>query len=150
MNLENSQSIGLYNPNNEHDACGIAALVNIRGIASYKIICDALEILMNLEHRGGAGAEENSGDGAGILIQIPHDFFMTQELGFKLPKKGHYAIAQMFLSPNKDAKEQAKAIFLQGLKDKKLEFLGFREVPFNPSDIGASALKPCLIFCKLL
>ncbi|AXP09218.1 glutamate synthase large subunit [Campylobacter hepaticus] len=148
MNLENSQSIGLYNPNNEHDACGIAALVNIRGIASYKIICDALEILMNLEHRGGAGAEENSGDGAGILIQIPHDFFMTQELGFKLPKKGHYAIAQMFLSPNKDAKEQAKAIFLQGLKDKKLEFLGFREVPFNPSDIGASALKTMPYFLQ--
>lgn len=146
--LENNQSIGLYHPKNEHDACGIAAVANIRGIASYKVICDALEILMNLEHRGGAGAEENSGDGAGILIQIPHDFFKTQELGFELPKKGDYAVAQMFLSPNTDAKEEAKAIFLQGLKEKKLEFLGFREVPFNPSDIGASALKAMPYFLQ--
>lgn len=146
--LENNQSVGLYHPKNEHDACGIAAVANIRGIASYKVICDALEILMNLEHRGGAGAEENSGDGAGILIQIPHDFFMTQELGFELPRKGDYAVAQMFLSPNADAKEEAKAIFLQGLKDKNLEFLGFREVPFNPSDIGASALKAMPYFLQ--
>ncbi|HEB9328443.1 TPA: glutamate synthase large subunit [Campylobacter coli] len=146
--LENNQSVGLYHPKNEHDACGIAAVANIRGIASYKVICDALEILMNLEHRGGAGAEENSGDGAGILIQIPHDFFMTQELGFELPQKGDYAVAQMFLSPNADAKEEAKAIFLQGLKDKNLELLGFREVPFNPSDIGASALKAMPYFLQ--
>lgn len=146
--LENNQSLGLYHPQNEHDACGIAAVANIRGIASYKVICDALEILMNLEHRGGAGAEENSGDGAGILIQIPHEFFLTQELGFKLPSKGDYAVAQMFLSPNFDAKEEAKNIFLQGLKDKKLEFLGFREVPFNPSDIGKSALKAMPYFLQ--
>lgn len=146
--LEKSQSIGLYHSKNEHDACGIAAVANIRGIASYKVICNALEILMNLEHRGGFGAEENSGDGAGILIQIPHDFFKTQELGFELPKKGNYAVAQMFLSPNLEAKEEAKAIFLQGLKDKNLEFLGFREVPFNPSDIGKSALRAMPYFLQ--
>lgn len=146
--IEGNQYINLYHPQNEHDACGIAAVANIRGIASYKVICDALEILMNLEHRGGVGAEENSGDGAGILIQIPHDFFKTQELGFELPKKGNYAVAQMFLSPNADAKEEAKAIFLQGLKDKNLEFLGFREVPFNPSDIGESALKAMPYFLQ--
>lgn len=146
--IEGNQYINLYHPQNEHDACGIAAVANIRGITSYKVICDALEILMNLEHRGGVGAEENSGDGAGILIQIPHDFFKTQELGFELPKKGDYAVAQMFLSPNADAKEEAKAIFLQGLKDKNLEFLGFREVPFNPSDIGESALKAMPYFLQ--
>ncbi|MBZ7973432.1 glutamate synthase large subunit [Campylobacter molothri] len=146
--LEKNQSIGLYDSKNEHDACGIAAVANIRGIASYKVICNALEILMNLEHRGGFGAEENSGDGAGILIQIPHDFFKTQELGFELPKKGNYAVAQMFLSPNLEAKEEAKAIFLQGLKDKNLEFLGFREVPFNPSDIGKSALRAMPYFLQ--
>ena len=128
INLEDilENHTGLYNPQNEHDSCGIAAVANIRGIASHKIICDALEILMQLEHRGGSGAEENSGDGAGILIQLPHDFFKTQELGFELPHKGDYAVAQMFLSPNCDAKEEAKKIFLQGLEDKKLEFLGFR------------------------
>lgn len=146
--LVNNQNLGLYNPKNEHDACGIAAVANIRGIASYKVICDALEILMNLEHRGGAGAEENSGDGAGILIQIPHDFFKTQDLGFSLPKKGDYAVAQMFLSPNLDAKEEAKKLFLEGLKEKNLEFLGFRAVPFNPSDLGESALKAMPYFLQ--
>ncbi|ELX4821334.1 glutamate synthase large subunit [Campylobacter upsaliensis] len=146
--LENNQNLGLYDPKNEHDACGIAAVANIRGIASYKVICDALEILMNLEHRGGAGAEENSGDGAGILIQIPHDFFKTQDLGFELPKKGDYAVAQMFLSPNLDAKEEAKTLFLEGLKEKNLEFLGFRAVPFNPSDLGESALKAMPYFLQ--
>ncbi|EAK3327574.1 glutamate synthase large subunit [Campylobacter upsaliensis] len=148
MCLETHQNLGLYNPKNEHDACGIAAVANIRGIASYKVICDALEILMNLEHRGGAGAEENSGDGAGILIQIPHDFFKTQDLGFELPKKGDYAVAQMFLSPNLDAKEEAKKLFLEGLKEKNLEFLGFRAVPFNPSDLGESALKAMPYFLQ--
>ncbi|EAJ1740123.1 glutamate synthase large subunit [Campylobacter upsaliensis] len=146
--LENNQNLGLYDHKNEHDACGIAAVANIRGIASYKVICDALEILMNLEHRGGAGAEENSGDGAGILIQIPHDFFKTQDLGFELPKKGDYAVAQMFLSPNLDAKEEAKKLFLEGLKEKNLEFLGFRAVPFNPSDLGESALKAMPYFLQ--
>ena len=135
-----SYNFGLYDSKFEHDSCGIAAVVNIRGIASYKVVCDALEILMQLEHRGGAGAEENTGDGAGILIQIPHDFFATLELGFTLPKKGDYAVAQMFLSPNLEAKEEAKRIFLDGLKEKNLEFLGFREVPINPSDIGKTAL----------
>ncbi|MCR2100658.1 glutamate synthase large subunit [Campylobacter upsaliensis] len=148
MCLETHQNLGLYDPKNEHDACGIAAVANIRGIASYKVICDALEILMNLEHRGGAGAEENSGDGAGILIQIPHDFFKTQDLGFELPKKGDYAVAQMFLSPNLDAKEEAKTLFLEGLKEKNLEFLGFRAVPFNPSDLGESALKAMPYFLQ--
>lgn len=148
MCLETHQNLGLYDPKNEHDACGIAAVANIRGIASYKVICDALEILMNLEHRGGAGAEENSGDGAGILIQIPHDFFKTQDLGFELPKRGDYAVAQMFLSPNLDAKEEAKTLFLEGLKEKNLEFLGFRAVPFNPSDLGESALKAMPYFLQ--
>lgn len=148
MCLETHQNLGLYDPKNEHDACGIAAVANIRGIASYKVICDALEILMNLEHRGGAGAEENSGDGAGILIQIPHDFFKTQDLGFELSKRGDYAVAQMFLSPNLDAKEEAKTLFLEGLKEKNLEFLGFRAVPFNPSDLGESALKAMPYFLQ--
>ncbi|KAA6227214.1 MULTISPECIES: glutamate synthase large subunit [unclassified Campylobacter] len=146
--LDNNKDIGLYSPRYEHDACGIAAVANIRGMASYKVVCDALEILMQLEHRGGAGAEENSGDGAGILIQIPHDFFLTQELGFVLPQRGNYGVAQMFLSPNFAAKEEAKEIFLQALKDINVEFLGFREVPVNPSDLGATALKAMPYFLQ--
>ncbi len=131
--------IGLYESRFEHDCCGIGAVVNIRGVKSYKVISDALKILVQLEHRGGTGAEENSGDGAGILIQIPHRFFATQDLGFKLPPEGDYAVAQIFCSPNEAAKNEAKRIFLEVLSEQKLEFLGFRIVPVNPSDIGESA-----------
>lgn len=130
---------GLYDPKNEHDACGIGAIAHIRGIRSYKIITDALQILMQLEHRGGAGAEDNTGDGAGILIQIPHKFFSSQDLGFVLGDEGDYAVAQMFLSRNLEAKEEAKRIFLEVLGQQNLEFLGFRAVPFNCSDIGPTA-----------
>ena len=78
---------GLYNSNFEHDACGIGAVVNIKGKKSNKVINDALDILENLKHRGGTGADENTGDGAGILIQIPHNFFkrVCNEANVKLP-----------------------------------------------------------------
>lgn len=145
---ESPANSGLYDSKFEHDACGIAAVANIKGKASYKVISDALSILKNLEHRGGAGCEENTGDGAGILIQIPHDFFATQELGFTLPKKGDYAVAFLFLSPNLEAKEEAKALFLEGLKEKKLEFLGFRRVPVNPADIGPTAFNAMPYFLQ--
>lgn len=144
----NDQSIGLYEPRFEHDSCGIGAVANIKGEASHKVIRDSLEILMQLEHRGGTGSEENTGDGAGILIQIPHDFFATQELDFILPKKGDYAVAFIFLSPNFEAKEEGKKIFLEGLKEKGLELLGFREVPVNSSDIGITALKTMPYFLQ--
>ena len=69
------EKAGLYDPSFEHDACGIGAIANIKGIKSHKVLDDALNILVNLEHRGGIGAEENTGDGAGVLLQIPHEFF---------------------------------------------------------------------------
>ncbi len=139
LNPLESKYIGLYEPRFEHDACGIGAVANIRGVRSYKVISDALHILMQLEHRGGTGAEDNTGDGAGILIQIPHEFFKTQDLGFELGKEGDYAVAQIFLSPNLEAKEEGKAIFLEVLAEQGLKFLGFRFVPTNPSDIGPTA-----------
>lgn len=140
--------IGLYEPHFEKDSCGIAAVVNIKGQKSHKNICDALEILIQLEHRGGVGAEENTGDGAGILTQVPHDFFATQELGFSLPEAGSYAVAQIFVSANEEAKELGKKIFLEGLKEKGLEFLGFRVVPVNACDIGKTALKAMPYFLQ--
>jgi len=146
--LEKNENIGLYEPRFEKDSCGIAAVVNIKGQKSHQNICDALEILMQLEHRGGAGAEPNSGDGAGILTQIPHDFFKSQDCDFVLPKAGDYAVAQIFLSANSDAKELGKKIFLEVLEEKKIEFLGFRAVPANSSDIGESALKAMPYFLQ--
>ncbi len=135
------QKQGLYDPRYEHDACGIGAVVNIQGKKSHQIIKDSLEILVNLEHRGGTGAEDNSGDGAGILVQIPHRFFEAENLGFKLPKCGDYAVAQIFLSPNQKIKEEGIEIFKEALEETNLVFLGLRTVPVNPINIGLSAKK---------
>lgn len=88
---------GLYDPSYEHDACGIGIVANIKGIKSYSIIDDALTILENLRHRGAEGADANSGDGAGILVQIPHQFFCREcgVLGFTLPDEGDYGVGMI-------------------------------------------------------
>ncbi|MGX2972692.1 glutamate synthase large subunit [Helicobacter sp. T3_23-1059] len=134
-----SKYVGLYEPAFEHDACGIGAVANIRGIKSHKVITNALQILLQLEHRGGTSADDTSGDGAGILLQLPHEFFLSQNLSFSLPNEGDYAVAQVFLSPNVEAKEDGKALISQTLQEKGLEVLGFRFVPVNPSAIGQVA-----------
>src|ERR1700679_332827 len=89
---------GLYDPQFEHDACGLGFVVNMKGKKSHQLVADALQILVNLDHRGAVGSEPNTGDGAGILIQVPYDFFATEatRLGFKLPAVGHYGVAQLF------------------------------------------------------
>ena len=85
---------GLYDPRFEHDACGVGFLVNMKGRKSHDIVTDALQILVNLDHRGACGCETNTGDGAGILLQVPHDFLAakTAKLGFKLPAFGQYGV----------------------------------------------------------
>ena len=92
---------GLYNPKNEHDACGIGMIANIKNKPSHEVVQKGLEILENLEHRGAVGADPLMGDGAGILIQIPHAFF-ARHLHFPLPERHHYAIAMIFY-PNDTA-----------------------------------------------
>lgn len=94
--MNNIKNTGLYDESFEHDACGIGAIVSIGGIKSHKIVEDALNILIHLEHRGGTGAESNSGDGAGILVQIPHEYFSSLDLGFKIGCEGSYGVAQIF------------------------------------------------------
>lgn len=91
---------GLYDPRNEHDACGIGFVANIKGKRSYGIVDDALKILENLKHRGGEGADQKSGDGAGILTQIPHEFFQREceVLGFRLPPEGQYGVGMILLT----------------------------------------------------
>ncbi|RAX51572.1 glutamate synthase subunit alpha [Helicobacter sp. 16-1353] len=132
--------MGLYDPSFEHEACGIGAIANIKGIKSYKVISDALQLLVNLEHRGGAGTEDNTGDGAGILLQIPHKFFKSQYLGFEIGEEGEYAVAQLFLSQNEYAKSDGIRILKEVLESQKLEILGFREVPINASELGSIAI----------
>src|SRR5579871_2231729 len=90
---------GLYDPALEKDSCGVGFIANIKGRKSHQIVSDALQILCNLEHRGAVGADPRAGDGAGILLQIPHAFFArkAKELGFTLPAPGHYAVGALFM-----------------------------------------------------
>ncbi|GAC1380641.1 MAG: glutamate synthase large subunit [Marmoricola sp.] len=130
---------GLYDGNSEHDACGVAFVATLTGVPSHAIVSKALTALRNLEHRGAAGAEPNSGDGAGILLQVPDRFF-REITGFDLPAVGAYAVGTAFIPG--DAGEVAKiqervaAIAVE----EGLEVLGWREVPTDPSSLGKSAL----------
>lgn len=130
--------IGLYDPANEHDACGVAFVVDMHGRRSRDIVDKAITALLNLEHRGAAGAEPNSGDGAGILIQIPDRFFRAVA-GFELPPEGSYASGIAFLPQAR--REAARAAYgvEKIVKEEGLEVLGWREVPIDESSLGALA-----------
>lgn len=134
---------GLYNSSFEHDACGIGAVVNIKGKKSNKVINDALDILENLKHRGGTGADENTGDGAGILIQIPHNFFkrVCNEENVNLPENGEYAVGVLFLPNEEKKREIALNIMNKVLEEKHYETLLLRDVPIDYSGLGKAALE---------
>ena len=106
---------GLYDPSHEHDACGIGFVVNVNGEASHEIVLKGLQILQNLAHRGACGCDAETGDGAGILIQIPHEFFSREAVtcGFTLPAAGEYGIAMCFLPV-----ERQQRLFCEGLLEK--------------------------------
>src|SRR3989442_11669333 len=98
---------GLYDPALEHDSCGFGFVVDIKGRPSHDIVVKALEVLCNLEHRGATGAEKDTGDGAGILLQTPHAFLAAEcgELGLKLPERGRYGVGMVFLPPSETGRE---------------------------------------------
>ena len=133
---------GLYDPQFEHDACGLGFVVNMKGQKSHQLVSDALQILVNLDHRGAVGCEPNTGDGAGILIQVPHDFFVTEaaRLGFKLPAVGEYGVGQMFLPPNPVEREAIKNEFAKIISAEGQTLLGWRDVPVNNSSLGKTAV----------
>ena len=133
---------GLYDPQFEHDACGLGFVVNMKGKKSHQMVSDALKILVNLDHRGACGCEANTGDGAGILIQVPHDFFVTEaaRLGFKLPAFGQYGVGQMFLPKNPAEREGVKAELTKIILAEGQTVLGWREVPVDNSSLGKTAL----------
>ena len=135
------QPQGLYDPRNEHDACGIGFVANIKGKRSYGIVDDALKILENLKHRGGEGADQKSGDGAGILTQIPHEFFRREceVLGFHLPAEGEYGVGMIFAHRYRDFREEQKRVFEEIVKEEGQQVLGWREVPIDESLIGEEA-----------
>ncbi|MFE1576191.1 glutamate synthase large subunit [Streptomyces fradiae] len=127
---------GMYDPRNEHDACGVGLVATLTGVPSHELVEQALTVLRNLEHRGATGSEPDSGDGAGILIQVP-DAFLREVAGFALPEPGAYAVGAAFL-PEDTADEAVSRIeTLAG--EEGLTVLGWREVPVTPDLLGATA-----------
>ncbi len=139
---------GLYNPEFEHDACGIGFVANIKGHKSHQHITDALTVLENMEHRGACGCENNTGDGAGILFQIPHEFFFDEciKLDVHLPPYGKYGVGMIFFPKSIGLREECRDIFNRAAEKLGLEILVYRKVPVNKNDIGPSALsvEPCM------
>ncbi len=133
---------GLYHPSFEHDACGIGFVANIRGHKSHQHIADALTVLENMEHRGACGCEANTGDGAGIMLQIPHEFFFDECLksGVHLPSYGKYGVGMIFFPKEIRLREECRDIFNRAAEKLGLEILTYRKVPTNPSGIGPTAL----------
>ncbi len=131
----------LYRPEFEHDACGIGALADIDGVRSHQILDNALSILVNLEHRGGTGLERNTGDGAGILFQIPHHFFRkeAQRFGCLLPREGDYGVAMLFLPQDEHGVRDARRVFEDGCAEAGVPVLFWRDVPTDPHDLGSTA-----------
>ncbi len=134
--------VGLYDSRYEHDACGIGFVANIKGNKSHQHIADALTVLENMEHRGACGCENNSGDGAGIMIQMPHEFFFDEciKLGVHLPPFGKYAVGVIFFPREIRLREECRAVFNRTAEKLGMEILAYRKVPVNTENIGATAL----------
>jgi glutamate synthase (NADPH/NADH) large chain len=132
---------GLYDPANEHDACGIGFVASINGDKSHDIIRKGIQVLLNLAHRGACGCDPETGDGAGVLIQIPHKFFAREceKLGFPLPKAGKYGVGMTFLPVEKHQRLQCEGILERILREEGLSLLGWRDTPVYASAIGRVA-----------
>jgi glutamate synthase domain-containing protein 2/glutamate synthase domain-containing protein 1/glutamate synthase domain-containing protein 3 len=139
--LRTPQPQGLYHSRNEHDACGMGLVASIRGEKSHGIIRKGLEVLINLTHRGAAGCDPETGDGAGILIQIPHVFFAREcgELGMQLPEPGAYGVAMCFLPVDKHSRLQCEGVFERIAQEEGLTVIGWRDTPVNGIAIGREA-----------
>lgn len=133
---------GLYNPQFEHDNCGIGAVVSIKGIKTHQTVSDALSIVENLEHRAGKDAEGKTGDGVGILLQISHKFFekAVKPLGIKIGNEREYGVGMFFFPQDELARNRAKKMFEIIVEKEGLEFLGWREVPTFPNVLGKKAV----------
>jgi glutamate synthase (ferredoxin) len=138
---ENNQQKGLYDPNTEHDACGVGFVVNMKGQKSHEIVSNALTILKNLLHRGACGCEENTGDGVGILIQTPHKFFKREcnKIDIQLPEPGQYGAGMVFLPCDQEQSNRCQEIIETITDEEGQHLLGWREVPTDDSMIGPTA-----------
>jgi glutamate synthase (NADPH) large chain len=127
---------GLYDPQNEHDACGVGFVADVKGRKSHGIIEQGLEILLKLDHRGAVGADPLAGDGAGIITQLPDAFFRSLDLAFDLPLEGEYAVGQMFLPKDASARSDLEAQMEALAQDEGMTVLGWRDVPVNDNGLG--------------
>jgi glutamate synthase (ferredoxin) len=132
---------GLYDPQFEHEACGVGFIVNMKGRKSHAIVKDALQILLNLDHRGACGCEANTGDGAGILIQVPHEFLqlVCKEDRIPLPGHGEYGVGMVFLPRDPDHRAACESLLQEIVEDEGQRVLGWRTIPTNNSSLGATA-----------
>ncbi len=135
-------NVGLYDPSFERDSCGIGFVANIKGNKSHQIVADALTVLENMEHRGACGCESNTGDGAGIMIQTPHEFFFEEclKLGVHLPAFGKYGVGMIFFPKEIRLREECRDIFNRAAERLGMEILAFRKVPVNADGVGLTAL----------
>src|SRR5881396_1826239 len=133
--------IALYDPRNEHDACGVGFVVDIKGRKSHGVIEKGLQVLLNLLHRGACGCEANTGDGAGVLVQMPDRFLRkaTRHLGFNLPPPGRYGAGLVFLPKERAERERLRQLIERIAAAEGHAVLGWRAVPGDDSSLGAAA-----------
>ncbi len=132
---------GLYDPQFEHDACGVGFVANVKGRKSHSIIEQALQVLLNLDHRGACGCEVNTGDGAGILMQMPHEFLkvVSKGAGVALPGVGEYGVGMVFLPPEATERRECEKLFERIVLEEGQRLLGWRDIPTTNSSLGETA-----------
>ena len=133
-----AQTQGLYDASHEHDACGVGMVVNIHGNKSHELVDNALKVLENMRHRGAEGADGRTGDGAGIMLQIPHEFILLQ--GIPVPEKGKYGTGLVFLPKDPVRQQAILSIMIEEIEREGLQLMHLRNVPTNPSCLGEAAL----------
>ncbi|CAH9070622.1 unnamed protein product [Cuscuta epithymum] len=135
--------LGLYDPAYDKDSCGVGFIAELSGQSSRKTVTDAIEMLVRMSHRGACGCETNTGDGAGILVDLPHDFYkeVVKDVGFELPAPGQYAVGMFFMPTDDVRREKSKSIFTTVADLLGHKIIGWRRVPRNNSGLGNSALK---------
>lgn len=142
------KDFGLYEARNEHDACGVGAVVNISALREHNILELGKQVLENLQHRGAAGSDESTGDGAGILFQLPHEFFREEAgtLGYKLPDTGKFGVAMVFLQRDDKLRRKCEKILAQAISHHGMKVIGWRDVPGDNSCLGdiAKAAEPVI------
>ena len=143
--LSELAQFGLYTPDLEHDSCGVGLVANVKGEKTHQIVTESLQVLINLGHRGASGRDPETGDGAGVLIQMPDAFLRKQcaKFGMSLPPAGTYGVGMVFLPPEDLAEKKCRALVEKVIADEGMALLGWRDVPIDPSQIGEDARAVC-------